>query len=226
MVAFGPHGGSESITETVPGPGDGAFQTDQLPASAMQATIKVSPPTNVNQEPTFDDLVDTVITNYPRFSKVNRTAQRIIACAFIAALAGSATSNSQGDFVFTANDPTVEALALDVCLRIAVGLSMKHAADAAISTSAVCFHAERAIGIKITRTGSGYSGQANGLTHKPSRRSPVAVTCRRAGTGLQLTIRARARGRTLRQAAGPTLGIAFVNPSNKPVGVRTTFTVR
>src|SRR6202040_3248938 len=121
-------GGTEVATDTIPGGGLGTVQTDQLPASATQATIETAPVNS--QEPTFDDLVDTVVTNYPQFGKVNRTAQRIITCAIIAALTGRATTNKYGDYVFTENDATMEALALDLCLRVALNISAK-AANAA-----------------------------------------------------------------------------------------------
>jgi hypothetical protein len=225
VAAFGSSGGTEVATDTIPGGGSGTVQTDQLPASATQATIETAPATTEAKEPTFDDLVDTVVTNYPQFGKVNRTAQRIVTCAIISALVGRATTNKYGDFVFTENQPTLEALTLYLCLRVALNISAS-AADAANSASAACHSGRQALAIRITRTSSGYSGQVNGRTHKPSGRSPLAISCQRTATGLQLTVRPRARGRTLVQAAGPNLGVAFVNPSNQSVGVRVTFTVK
>jgi hypothetical protein len=226
VAAFGSNGGTETTVATVPGPGDAMVQTDQLPASATQATIQVGPVTNTNLGGAgFDQLVDIVVTANPRFAKVNRTAQRIIACAFISALFAGATTNAEGDEVFTETDPTYEVLALDMCLRIALSLSAKHAPNAGISAAATCRRADRAIAMKITATGSGYRGQVNGRTHRPSRRAPVTIACQRTAAGLALTIRPSTRGRTLQQSVGPTLGIAFVNPSNKPVGVRVSFVV-
>jgi hypothetical protein len=223
VAAFGSSGGTEVATDTIPGGGSGTVQTDQLPASATQATIQTAPMNTEVKEPTFDDLVDTVVTNYPQFGKVNRTAQRIITCAIISALVGRATTNKYGDFVFTENQPTLEALTLYLCLRVALNISVTNAANAA---SATCHSGQQALAIRITRTSSGYSGKVNGKTHKPSGRSPVAISCQRTATGLQLTVRPRTPGRTLVQVVGPTLGVAFVNPSNQSVGVRVTFTVK
>ena len=224
VAAFGSSGGTEVATDTIPGRGSGTVQTDQLPASATQATIQMAPTTTHVKGTTFDDLVDTVVTNYPQFGKVNRTAQRIITCAIISAIVGSAKTNTYGDYEFTENDPTFEALALDLCLRIALNIST-HAA-AANSAAAACHSGQQALAIRITRTGSGYSGKVKGRTHKPSGRSPLAISCQRTATGLQLTVRARTPGHTLVQAAGPNLGVAFVNPSTSSVGVRVTFTVK
>ena len=121
VAAFGSSGGTEVATDTIPGGGLGTVQTDQLPASATQATIDTAPSTTAVHEPTFNDLVDTVVTNYPQFAKVNRKAQRIITCAIIAALVGSAKTNKYGDYEFTETDPTYEALALDLYQRMAGG---------------------------------------------------------------------------------------------------------
>ena len=225
VAAFGSSGGTEVATDTIPGGGLGTVQTDQLPASATQATIDTAPSTTAVHEPTFNDLVDTVVTNYPQFAKVNRKAQRIITCAIIAAIVGSATTNKYGDYEFTENDPTIEALALDLCLRVALNIST-NATGAATSAAAACHSGLQALAVRITRTSSGYSGRVKGRTHKPSGRSPLAISCQRTATGLQLTVRPRTRGQTLVQAAGPTLGVAFVNPGTKSVGVRVTFTVK
>jgi hypothetical protein len=224
VAAFGSSGGTEVATNTIPGGGEGTVQTDQLPASATQASIQTAPMNP--SEAGFDGLVDTVVTNYPQFAKVNRTAQRIITCAIIAAVVGSATTNKYGDYEFTETDPTYEALALDMCLRIALNISAPSAAGAAISASAGCHSGLQALAIRITKTSSGYSGRVKGRTHRPRGRSPLAISCQRTATGLQLTVRPRAKGSTLVQAAGPTLGVAFVNPSTKSVGVRVTFTVK
>src|ERR1019366_7387021 len=103
-----------------------------------------------------------------------------------------------------------------VCLQIALSLNHMHAADVAIPASAACFRAEKAIAVQFSHTRSGYVGQVSGPTHKASRRSPVALSCKRTRNGgLQLTVRRRARGRTLRQVVGPTLSMAYLNPSNK-----------
>jgi hypothetical protein len=225
--AFGEHGGTETSNVTVPGPGNATTQTDQLPAAATQATIKVEDPTNTDLGASgFEKLVDVVVDANPKFGNVNRTAQRIITCAFISALIGNGIDGDQS-YTFTESDPVFETFTLNMCLRIALALSHLHAADVAAPASSSCFMAAHAIAVKITKTRAGYTGQVNGRSHKTSlRREPAVVSCRRTRRGLQLSIRPRARAKTLHQAVGATLGIAYVNPTNHPLRVRTSFTVK
>ena len=65
------------------------------------------------------------------------------------------------------------------------------------------------------------------MTAKPKHKSPLLVTCRPIGPGLQITIRPRARGRTLSQVVGPTLTIGYASPhgSRSAVGVHTAFAI-
>jgi hypothetical protein len=221
VAAFGADGGTETAVATVPGLGNAAVQTDQLPATATQATVEVA--RTAGDAKAFDGLVDVVISSFPKLAKANRTAKRIIACAFIASL----KANPQ--YVFTQvsateADPTLEALLLAACIQIALSLPVQHAPDASISAS-TCHRVDSAIAIKITATSSGYRGQVNARTHKPSHLAPVTVACQRTATGLALTIRPSAAGHTLVQAVGPNLGIAFVNRSSKPVSVGVSFVV-
>jgi hypothetical protein len=225
VVAFGSAGGVETATNMIPASGSGAVLTDQLPTGAKQAAITVAPVTGTTPDPAFEGLVDTVVANYPKLSGAPRKAQRIITCAVVAAIAGRIFSKD-GDFTFNETDPTVEAVVLQSCLRVAVGLSRTFAPNAANPASAACRSVQKSISIRITQTSSGYTGQVNGRTHKPSSPSPVVVACQRTATGLQLMVRPRAHGLTLPQVVGPNLGIAFSNRSNKSVGVRVTFTVR
>jgi hypothetical protein len=225
--AFGPNGGTETSNLTVPGPGNATTATDQLPAAATEATIAVGEPTNIDLGASgFEKLVDVVVETNPKFANVNRTAQRIIACAFISALVNNGIAGDDS-YTFTESDPVFETFTLNMCLRIALALSHLHAADVATPASSACYTASHAIAVKITKTRAGYTGQVNGRSRKTTlRHAPVIVTCHRTRRGLQLRIRPRVRGKTLRQAVGPTLGMAYVNPSNQPVRVRTSFTVK
>lgn len=228
VMACARTGCTETSTVTIPGPGDGTVGTDNLPAAATKATIKVSPPTNENVDPTFDELVATFVTDSPHLARLNKPAQRIITCIYLAAFKSSVyTNDSPTDFHFL-SEPNASAfvITLQVCLQIALSLNHLHAVDVASPASAACFQAAKAIAVQFSHTRSGYVGRVSGATHKTSRRSPVALSCKRTrNRGLQLTVRPRARGRTLRQVVGPTLSLAYFNPSNKPVAVRTTFKV-
>jgi hypothetical protein len=216
----------QTATETVPGSGDGTVQSSELPATAAQATIDVQPnaPKGSDDIRTFDDLTDVVISSFPKFGRLNRPAQRIITCAILSDLYSNVEGLQPG---VVDSEPVLQILVLDMCLRVALQLSSQQSHGAvAVARLPACRRLDAAIAIRVTRSGSGYRGQTVGRTRKPSSRSPLSISCRRRGTGFRLTIRPRVRGRKLRQVVGPTVGIAFVNPTNKPVGVRTTFAVR
>lgn len=152
-------------------------------------------------------------------------AQRIIACAFISALVNNGVETDQG-YEFGETDPVFETLMLNVCLRIALALSGLHAADVAAAGSSPCSITVHAITVTITKTRAGYTGKVNGRSHKTTlRHAPAVGSCRRTRRGLQPKIRPRARGQTLRQAVGPMLGMAYLNPTNHPLHVRTSFIV-
>jgi hypothetical protein len=222
---FGEHGGTETSNLTVPGPGNGATMTDQLPMAATEAKIQVQSTNTDLAGSGFDKLVDVVVDANPKFGNVNRTAQRIIACVFISALLNNGVETDQG-YQFTETDPVFETFTLNLCLRIALALSGFHAADVAAPASSGCSMAVHAISVKITKTRGGYTGKVNGRSHKTTlRRAPAVVSCRRTRKGLELTIRPRTRGKTLRQAVGPMLGMAYLNPTNHPLHVRTSFIV-
>jgi hypothetical protein len=223
--AFGEHGGTETSNLTVPGPGNGETMTDQLPTAATEAKIEVQSTNTDLGGSGFDKLVDVVVDANPRFGNVNRTAQRIIACAFISALVNNGVESDQG-YTFTEADPVFETLTLNVCLRIALALSGLHAADVAAAGSSRCSMAVHAVAVRITKTRAGYAGNVNGRSHKTTlRHAPAVVSCRRTRRGFELTIRPRTRGKTLRQAVGPMLGMAYLNPTSHPLHVRTSFIV-
>jgi hypothetical protein len=228
-VAFGSHGGVETAVETIPGPGDGAVETSNLPSSATQATIDIAPKNPSDSIKNFDDMTAAVVSAFPKFAKLNQTAQRIVTCAILSALAGTGLYNNEGDIDprFDEKDSTLQLVILDSCLKIALALSASSPTGTAHdSAAAACRRAERSISIRLTHTSSGYHGQTVGKTRKAKGRTPLVVSCRHMGKGLRLAIRPGARGRTLLQVAGPNLGVAYVNPGTQPVGVRTTFTVR
>jgi hypothetical protein len=80
--------------------------------------------------------------------------------------------------------------------------------------------------VSITRTRAGYTAAVNATAHKASSAHlPVAISCKRTGSSVQLSVGPPARGQTLRQAVGPMLGMDYINPSPKTVPVHTTFVV-
>ena len=224
--AFPVNGGTETTQLNMPAGGEGAASTDQIPANSTDGTITVTPANTDLAGSGFDKLVDVVVNTNPAFARVNRTAQRIIACAFISALINNGEETDQG-YQFTETDPTFEALTLNLCLRIALTLSGYPTPSTRASTaSAGCFMAEKAIAVKITKTHSGYVGQINSPSHKTSfSHSPATITCHRTSRGLQLKIKPRKKGQTLQQAVGPELKIALVNPTSQAIPLKIAFTV-
>ena len=212
----------QTADASVPGPGDATVESSTLPAFAAQASIDVQPLTPTDAK-NFGEITAVVVSNYPTLGKLSKRAQGILTCVLLSA-ALTTQFGETGNVVDS--NPLLQVLYLDECLRIALKLTMTHAPRVAGSASAMCFHVAQAIGIQITRSASGYRGVVSGRTHKPSGRSPLLVSCRRSGNGVQLTVRPRVRGRTLTQVVGPSLGIGFSNPGTKPVGVRATIAVR
>lgn len=76
--------------------------------------------------------------------------------------------------------------------------------------------------VRVTHSRSGYHVTTVGLSGRISRPG-LNVSCRRSGSGLLIRVKPRNRRQTLPQAA-PELGIAYDNPSQKTVRIRTTFT--
>lgn len=221
-LAFGSHGGTETAVATLPGPGSGTVQTN-LPAAVTDATIEVQPTADTQD---LDSITDTLITSYPKLGKLSRPAQRFISCAILYTVLAAFHINAQSDLAETSTNQVAARLVLDICRRLAVALTLHHPAVDATPASAVCPRLDRSIAARFSRSGGGYRIQLNGRTFKPRGRSAVDVSCKRKGRGMMIRIRPRARGRTLRQVVGPSLGIAYVNSASKPVGVRTTFTVK
>jgi hypothetical protein len=207
-----------SVEVGVPGPGDATVTSPTLPATAKRATITVTPDTSADAR--LFDLLTEELT-----SKPTRGA-RVIACVLI--YASVAASAPDEDVAFGLTDPTLQDLFLHVCLRLALALPTQHKASSAPSSAskASCSRVDKAIGVRITRSGAGYRAQVEGRTHKPRGRSSLVISCQHKGKGLQITIRPRLRGRTLQQAVGSTLGIGFTNPTtSRAVHVRTTFQI-
>lgn len=189
-----------------------------LPATATSAAITVAPATSGDAR-LFDLMTEELS------SKPTRGA-RVMDCVLIYF---SLATTSDEDVAFGANDPTLQALFLHVCLRVALALPTKQGARlSASSTPTACSQADKRIAVRITRSGAGYRAQVHARTHNVSRRSSaLVISCSHQGNGLQITIRPRARNRTLLQTVGSTLGIGFTNPTTgSTVNVRTTFQIK
>jgi hypothetical protein len=218
-VAFSSNGGVESTNDTVPGNGSGEIATDTLPSAATQASIEIKP----QQSGQADyDRLNAFLTSLPS------ARARILTC-FALSLAALKGLSRKGVFVaFTDEDSALPFLFLQMCVVMALNIEQQHIAGdlAGIGSAATCARTVLSVPVKITRVGGKYRGNVSGKTSTPPGRAPFSVSCKRKGTAIVIAIKPTKRGRTLRQTVGSNLGIAFLNPTSKPVGVHATFTVK
>jgi hypothetical protein len=220
-LAFPPEGGTETSKVTVGPGGEGETMTDTLPANATQGSINLQPEAGDDQKE-FDGLVSTLVSDGRVPGKLTQRSKRILTCVYV----------SYAAFVHdypvenaVATGSIYQALVLDACLQLALSFpNTPAAADAARSAAGPCARFSAAVTMQVTRTRSGYRGVINTKARPPSGRQAANISCRRSGNGLLISVKPRVRGQTLRKAIGPNLGVAFVNPTKSPVGVRTTFT--
>ena len=90
-------------------------------------------------------------------------------------------SDNSADFDVEGASPA--AAYLDVCLRLAFALSPPPTA-AADTASKGCFQARKSVAVKFTRTRTGFSAHVHGMTHTPSGRGPLSISCRHVGKAL------------------------------------------
>ena len=220
--AFGENGGTEVSTGMAPANGELLTHTDPIPANATQGSFGVQPLPGTDPH-AFDEVTGVIVEQWPWLGKLSKRAQATLACVVLSYVGIAYKPPELGPATIT--DLENQAQVLSICLQMALAIPPPAAAgDAAHSATAACGRLDAAIRVKLARSRSGTSGRVAGKTRKTSRPG-LTVSCRRSRNGLVLAIRPRARGQTLRQAAGPMLAIAYRNPTSKPVGLRTTFHV-
>jgi hypothetical protein len=204
-----------SINVTVPAGGQAQVTSPTLPPGAPQATITVTPEPGTTAE-VFAQLTEVL-------APLGSLKSRVLGCIFLY----QAIPFIEAGADFVEYSQTLRVLFLGACLQIAVQLSAPPGNQKAADAAAACKQAGRAVPVKVSQVGGRYRIQVKGMTTKPKSKSPLLVTCRRIGSGLQLAIRPRARGRTLSQVVGPTLTIGYASPagSRSPVGVHTAFAI-
>jgi hypothetical protein len=123
-------------------------------------------------------------------------------------------------------------LGLQLCLYLVFTAQEKARAAAIAAPAAVaapsanrCSMALVSVPIEVQRTSSGYAATFAGKTSKASS-SPLKVTCRATGTGLDLKVRPASRHRKLRSLVGPKFSVGFSNAGGSPVRIRSTYTFR
>ncbi|HEY2161723.1 MAG TPA: hypothetical protein VGH24_10480 [Solirubrobacteraceae bacterium] len=217
--AFPKNGGTEVSTGTAPPGGALLTHTDPIPEDATQGSVALEP--IAGTDPTaFDDITAALVDDFPSLKKVSKRNQARLACALISYL--PIANKPQGEPI-TFSDVNLQVAFLNVCLRMAQSIpNPAVAADRARGATAACGRVDAAVTVRVTRVKSRFVVTVISKIGRASH-PRLTVSCARKGHGLRLALRPRARGHTLRQAAGPGLGIAYNNPTKKPVGIRTTF---
>jgi hypothetical protein len=209
--AFGPNGGTETGTVSVPANGTGEIATSDLPPTANEASVDV--------EPTNGNVVVGLVFALAEQPDLHA---RLVTCISVFLASRSPKGGSVNKY--TLNDPSLAVLFLNACIELAVEFSQPTGVAPAADAAAGCTAPVIATPIQITHVGGRYSATVGGKVSKP-RRAPLLVSCRRHGRGFVLKVRPRARHRTLRQVVGRTLGLGFANHGTHAVGVRTSFSV-
>jgi hypothetical protein len=242
VAACAPSGCTESQNATVPGPGNAIGTTDQIPADATQGSIDVQPhcaapvardrahiACNQTDATDFDETTAAVVDSIPKIAKLSKKSQRILTCVFLSIFSGQSYSNEYGTTIDYSGSraATWQAVFLQGCLQLALALNKLSpaAADRAHSATAGCSRFTASLVIQVKRVRGGFLATAHAVLTKPSRPAPISVSCKRSGQGFRLSIRPRARHRTLKQVGMTMLGIDYVNPGKRSVRIRTTFRV-
>ena len=206
----------QSISQTIPGGGESSATSSTLPPTAMSATITVKPSSSADNA-VFSDLTEMLSATPTR-------GARVLTCVALYFLAKQFFGEDEDSEL---SDPSLQLLFLRACLQLAVNISQQQHGALASQASAACPQKRVAVGMRVTNSGGTYHLHVKGTTRRPKGRSPLVVSCRRLGAGLQISLHARARGTPLAQVVGPTLGIGLFNPpSGRSAHVSTTFSVQ
>jgi hypothetical protein len=217
--AFPKNGGSEVSNGTAPPGGALITHTDPVPANATQGSVGLQPLPGADPH-AFDEITATLVENFPSLKSVSKRNQARLACVLLSYVP---LTNKPKDEPITFEDVSYQVALLNVCLRMAQSIPAPPAAIAqARAATAACGREDVAVTLHITHSPSGYVATVISKIGTVSRPS-LSVSCGRQGKGLLVGVKPRVRGRTLRQAGGPGLAIAYQNSSTKAVGIRTTF---
>lgn len=221
-IACSPKGCTETSTGTVPADGSMVTQTDQVPAGATQGSFKLEPLPGTDPQ-AFDEVTDVLVESFPWLAKTSKRNKARLACALMSYLP---IANQPADQPITYENVERQLMLLTICLRMAQSIPAQSAArPQARSSAGGCGRFDAQVQVSVTHSRSGYRGVVTSKIKRASR-SGLRVSCRRSGNGLLLKVRPRKPGQKLRAAAGPTLAIAYANPTSKPVGIKTTFKVK
>jgi hypothetical protein len=215
---------TESGSITLQGNSRGSQSTDVVPIASTKGTEFASP-FSADELAAFDENWATTVDAYPKLGRVNNSfVRRVLTCAVFARNVTDlyADYSKSVNHVDSATGTDTSELFLTLCLNMvyetqrAAGL---HSADAA---SAGCGVALISWPIELKRTGRTYAAVET-ATGSRACKTPLAVSCRANGLGIQITMRPRARRRKLHQLIGSHVSIGFSNPTSAPVRIKTTF---
>jgi hypothetical protein len=209
---------------TTPAHGTGVQSTDVVPTGSTAGDIFTTPFTN-DEVKTFDALWEAVPERYPSLANVkNVFVRRILTCAFIGRAVGRIGSGVRVE-ADEDNEDVANAFA-QLCVQTVYATYLAEAEPSARVASGGCGVGHVSIPVEIKRSGRKYIAQINALTQKASGRSPLIVSCRQRGPGLDIGLRPRTRERKLYQVLGAHMTIGFANKGNTPVQVQTVFAFR
>jgi hypothetical protein len=221
-LACAKKGCTETSTGTAPAGGSLLTHTDQVPAGATTGSFKLEPLPGTDPH-AFDEVTSVLVESFPWLAKTSKRNQARLACALLSYLPFAAGPTDQP---ITYENAERQVMLLTICLRMAQSIPAQPAARVeAHSAASACGRFDAGVNVKVTHTKSGYRGEVTTKITKASH-PRLVVSCHRSGGGLLLNVRPRKHGQKLRAAAGPTLAIAYANPSSKPVGIKTTFKVK
>jgi hypothetical protein len=194
-----------SIDTTVAPGGNATISSPTLSPSMKSATVDVAP-VSANAERFFQNM-QVVLSVQPSPGK------RLLMCiGLYVNVAHGIDDRVELQFAEQVNPLAV--LLLSACLELAAQIdrAAQHARQNAASAAARCKQMGTQIGATFTRVGSQYKAMIGGTPGKLKARGRLKVTCKGKGTGLSLTVRPAARGKSLRSVVGSRLQVGVYNP--------------
>jgi hypothetical protein len=221
-IACSKKGCTETTTGTAPANGSMLTHTDRIPANATKGSFKLEPLPGTDPH-AFDEITSVLVEEFPWVGKASKRNQARLACALISYLSLAAPPADQP---ITYENVERQVMVLTICLRMAQSIpAQAKAREGAHSAASACGRFDAGVDVKVTHSSSGYRGEVVSKIKKATH-PRLVVSCSRSGSALLLKVRPRKHGQKLRAAAGPTLAIAYANPTSQPVGIKTTFKIK
>ena len=216
----------EAGKATAPANGTAQQLTDVVPAKSKKGTEWVTP-FSKRDLTDFDSMWETITEGFPKLGGIkNVFVRRLLTCAVFSVnftdFAGVYAASKTGSA--TAKRTDTSQLFLTLCLQMVLASQRQPTGPAADASSSGCSQALVTIPIEIKRSGSGYVARFDAKPRRPTRPTPLSVTCRPKGSGILIGMRPRSSSRYLHQVIGSHMAIGFSNASSKSVGIHTTFT--